>query len=342
MPDSICSLELDYTSKRYDRSSSALEQLYENNWFSPGDVMFNQKYMERYFTIVGEICKDPYTTLKAMDSQTHIHRSTISRNIIELYKERCLFGPWLSMNPHENYSQYVYVMNFSDPHTVFEGLKTFPYVRYHAHTFGEWNTLVITERLLDLSELKGFQSAIVRREKGFTYTPTVTYITWDESWRMVKEGLEIIKLKKKDNNGTLPELCWEKKDWNLYNAFKGNVRQRALPVLKKLGIRYECYIQWKNEILNHCGIHTEFYPQPVQRYTNHCLLLKSRYIESVEELFSLFPTTPVFVEMTDCVLVYVKMTSDDTQNLIDLVYDMKDAGIIEDANYAVVFNEHRS
>ena len=298
--------------------------------------------MKRYFTLVGEICKDPYITLKAMNSQTHIHRSTISRSLIDLYKERCLFGPWLSMNPHENYSQYVYAMNFSDPAAVFEGLKTFPYVRYHAHTFGEWNTLIITERLLDLSALNGFQSAIVRREKGYTYTPPVTYTIWDESWRAVKESLETIKLEERDSNRTLPELCWEKKDWNLYNAFKGNVRKRALPILKKLDIRYEYYMQWKKDLLNHCGIHTEFYPQPVQRYTNHCLLLRSRYIRSVEELFSLFPTTPVFVEMPDCVLVYVKMTSDNTQNLIDLVYDMEDAGIIKDANYAVVFNEHWS
>jgi len=298
--------------------------------------------MERYFTIVGEICKDPYITLKAMNSQTHIHRSTISRNIIDLYKERCLFGPWLSLNPHENYSQYVYVMNFSDPHMVFEGLKYFPHVRYHAHTFGEWNTLVITERLLDLSALKGFQSAIVRREKGYTYTPPVTYTTWEESWRMVKEKLQNMRLKERDTIETLPRLFWERKDWNLYNAFKGNVRQRALPILKKLGIRYEYYMQWKNDVLDHCRIHTVFYPQPVQRYTNHCLLLKSRYIGSVNEVFSLFPTTPVCVEMSDCVLVYVKMTSDDTENLIDLMYDMKDAGVIEDVNYAVVFNEHRS
>jgi len=28
--------------------------------------------------------------------------------------------------------------------------------------------------------------------------------------------------------------------------------------------------------------------------------------------------------------------------LIEMMYDMKDAGIIEDVNYAVVFNEHRS
>jgi hypothetical protein len=200
----------------------------------------------------------------------------------------------------------------------------------------------MTEGLLDLSVLKGFQSAIVRRKKGYTYTPPVSYTTWEESWRAVKENLQNIRLEERDTIKTLPRLFWREEDWKLYNAFKDNVRQRAAPILRELDIKYEYYIRWKKNLVNHCGIHTEFYPQPVQRYTNHCLLLRSRYIRSVEELFSLFPTTPVFVEMSDCVLVYVKMTSDDTKKLIDLIYDLKDIGIIEDVNYAVVFNEHRS
>jgi hypothetical protein len=304
--------------------------------------MFNQKYVERYYTIAGEICRDPYITLKAMHSQTGINRSTISRSIIDLYKARCLFGPWLSVNPHEDYGQYVYVMNFSNPQEIFEGLKTFPHVRYHALSFGEWNTLVITERLLDLSALNGFQSAIVRRKKGFTYTPPVRYTTWEESWRSVKRRLKSITLEEIDSNRTVPELCWGKKDWQLYDAFKNNVRQQATPILRELDIRYECYIQWKKDILNHCGIHTEFYPRPVHLYTNHSLLLKTQHTKNVEELFSLFPTTPVFIEMADSILVYMKMTSDMTVSLIDMLYDMKDSGIVESAHYAVVFNEHRS
>jgi hypothetical protein len=246
------------------------------------------------------------------------------------------------MNPHENYSQYVYVMNFSDPEAVFEGLKSFPHVNYHAHTFGEWNTIVITERLLDLSMLKGFQSAIVRRKKGYTYTPPVTYTTWEESWKTVKEKLQYMKLKERETDETLPRLFWRKEDWKLFDAFKNNVRQRAAPILQELKIRYEYYIRWKKDLVNHCGIHAEFYPQPVQKYTNHCLLLRSRYVHNVEELFSLFPTTTVFVEMVDCVLVYVKMTSDDTENLIEMMYDMRDVGVIEDVKYAIVFNENRS
>jgi hypothetical protein len=60
----------------------------------------------------------------------------------------------------------------------------------------------------------------------------------------------------------------------------------------------------------------------------------------VEEIFSLFPTTPIFVEMGDSMLMYVKMTSDMTGKLIDMVYGMKDRGIAEDAKYAVIFKEH--
>jgi hypothetical protein len=215
-------------------------------------------------------------------------------------------------------------------------------VRYHAITFGEWNTIVMTEGLLDLSVLKGFQSAIVRRRKGFTYTPPVRYTTWGQCWRGVKEKLKDITHIEKDITGRLPTLSWGKNDWKLFEAFKDNVRKTAAPVLRELGIRYKYYMRWKRDVLNHCGIHTEFYPQPVQSYTNHCLLLRSRYIPCVEELFSLFPTTPVFVEMFDYVLVYVKMTADNTKRLVDMVYGMKDTGIIEGARSGMVFSEHRS
>jgi len=302
--------------------------------------VFNQKYVKRYSTIAGEICQDPYITLKGMESRTRIARSTVSRNLIEMYTERCLFGPWLSLNPHENYSQYVYVMNFSDPQYMFEGLKEFPYVRYHAFTFGEWNTIVITERLLDLSVLKGFQSAIVRREKGFTYTPPVTYTTWEECWKRVDEMVETMTLRGYTGRER-PVMCWDETEWALYDAFKRNVRAKVLPIRRKLDVRHEYYAPWRDDVLNHCRIHTEFYPRPVDRYTNHCLLVRTRYGKSVEEVFSLFPTTPVCVEMADWILISVKMTSHDTGRLIKMMYDMKDRGVIEDVKHAVIFKDHR-
>jgi hypothetical protein len=257
-----------------------------------------------------------------------------------MYEEQRLVGPWLSMNPHENYSQYVYLMNFSDPLHMFEGLKGFPHVMYNALTFGEWNTLIIAEKSLEFSVLKGFQSEIWRGEKGFTHTPPITRMSWEQSWREVTQRLETIPLKRDETKKKLLVLDWEEKEWKLYHAFKSNMRQPVKPILRNLGIRYEPFIQWKKSLPEHCGIHTEFYPQPVGTFTNHCLLFKSKYIKAVEELFSLFPTTPVFVEMGDSVLVYVKTTSDMTGKLIDMVYGMKERGIAEDVKYAVIFKEH--
>ena len=62
----------------------------------------------------------------------------------------------------------------------------------------------------------------------------------------------------------------------------------------------------------------------------------------MEEVFSLFPTTPVCVEMADWILISVKMTSHDTGRLIKMMYDMKDRGVIEDVKHAVIFKDHRS
>jgi len=295
---------------------------------------------DKYFPIARKIGEAPFMPISIMSPQIRMSRSTISRCIIRMYEEQRLVGPWLSMKPHENYRQYVYLMNFSDPLHMFEGLKGFPHVMYNALTFGEWNTLIIAEKSLEFSVLKGFQSEIWRGEKGFVYTPPVTRISWEQSWREVKQRLGTIQLKRDEIEKKLPVLDWEEKEWKLYHAFKSNMRQPVKPILRNLGMRYGPFIQWKKSLSEHCGIHTEFYPQPVGTFTNHCLLFKSRYIGAVEELFSLFPTTPIFVEMGDSVLVYVKMTSDMTKKLIDMVYSMKDRGIAEDARYAVIFKEH--
>ena len=296
--------------------------------------------LDKYFPIARKISEAPFMPISIMSPQIRISRSTISRCIIRMYKEQRLVGPWLSMNPHENYRQYVYLMNFSDPLHMFEGLKGFPHVMYNALTFGEWNTLIIAEKSLEFSVLKGFQSEIWRGKKEFTYTPPVTRMSWEQSWREVKQRLGTDLPKRDETEKKLSTLDWGEREWKLYHAFKSNMRQPVKPVLRNLGMRYEPFIQWKKSLPEHCGIHTEFYSQPVGTYTNHCLLFKSRYIGAVEELFSLFPTTPIFVEMGDSVLIYVKMTSDMTSNLIDMIYSMKERGIVEDARYAVIFKEH--
>jgi hypothetical protein len=188
---------------------------------------------------------------------------------------------------------------------------------------------------------KGFQSEIWRGEKGYTYTPPVTRINWDKSWREIKQRLKTISLQPDEPKKTVAVLDWGEKEWNLFHALKFNMRQPMKPVLQNLGIRYEPFSRWKKSLSEHCRIHIEFYPQPVDTYTNHCLLLKSDYIGMVEELFSLLPATPVFIEMFDSVLVYVKTTSRMMKNLIDMVFNMKERGIIEDVHHAVVFDEYR-
>lgn len=87
---------------------------------------------------------------------------------------------------------------------------------------------------------------------------------------------------------------------------------------------------------NHCLIHTEFYPEGWKSYADYCLLLSSDYKNAVTSLFSLFPTTPVIVEMGGYVLVFVKVTSGGTARLFWTIRGMRKAGMIREAKYAVV------
>ena len=65
-------------------------------------------------------------------------------------------GSEIRLRPSQDYKEYVYLLNFNNPGEVFRVLKGFPHVVYHGLTSGHWNTMVVTNRLLNFSKLVGF------------------------------------------------------------------------------------------------------------------------------------------------------------------------------------------
>lgn len=114
------------------------------------------------------------------------------------------------------------------------------------------------------------------------------------------------------------------------------MKQKVVPVLQDIGVQYEVYRRWMKMLENHCVIHTEFYPERWKSYTDFCLLLSSDYRYAVTSLFSLFPTTPVILEMGGYVLAFVKVTSGGTTRLFWTIRAMRKAGMIGEAKHAVV------
>ena len=212
---------------------------------------------------------------------------------------------------------------------------------YQGTTFGDWNTLVITDRFLDFSQLVGFQSLVYQNEKGAVYTPPVAYCPWNTWLQKMYDHLDTLSLKVGSGTAAAPLLDWDENGWKLYHAFKPNMRKKVTPMLKKLHIRYDTYTQWMNTLHNHCSIHTGFYSKGVDAYAQYCFLLDTDYKQSVKSLLSLFPTTPVIMELGTQLLVFLRVVSSEaTKNMMSMIYDMKARGIINTVKKAHMIFEY--
>jgi hypothetical protein len=301
------------------------------------------KKVQKYGKIAQQISKDPAMKVKVIAQNAGMSRNTVSQYLQRMYERHIVVGPWISLKPHEDYTEYVYLMNFSDHFTVFEWLKGFPHVLYHGATFGDWNTMVITDRLLDLSQLVGFESVVYLGKKGIVYTPPVDYCSWSNWLKRMYDHLDTFSFNgESENTGLAPFLDWGADEWKLYHAFKPNVRKKATRVLKKLHVRYETYTQWLDTLHDHCTIHTEFYPEGLNTYVHYCFLLDSDYNQSVKSLFSLFPTTPVIMEVGNQLLVSLKVVSSEaTKNMICMVCDMESRGMVNKVRKALMVYDYK-
>jgi len=296
--------------------------------------------MKNYYRIFEQIYGDPVMSLYDIAANTELSRNTVSKYLREMYAKSIIRGPSLRMKPTQTYREYVYLLNFSDPWKAFRGLKGFPHVVYHGLTCGDWNTMVITDRLLDLSKLVGSEAVIHQGVRYYSYTPKVGYTLWDESFANVYEQLDRftpVETEYKDRR--LTSLDWSEDEWKMFHAFNF-MRKKVTPVLQKIKVRYEAYIKWMKTLHNHCTLHTGFYPQGYKIYLDYCFLLFTDYEKSVKSLFSLFPTTPFIMEVDTQLLVFINVSSSDVQRkLFCLLYDMKRKQMIKRFRHAVaLFN----
>jgi len=295
-----------------------------------------------YCRIAGQLSDYPFIKVNSLAKKVRLHRNTVSRYMKKMYSHRKLIGPWMSLKPHTNYIEYVYLLNSTDPLSVYEELKEFSHIMYHAVTFGHWNTIAITSQLIDFSQLTGFQSVVYQGVKEYVYTPEIEYSTWDYSLkRMHRKLSQFTPFTPEYPNGNVTSMNWGNDQWELYHAFKSNMRQRIMPVLRKIDVRYETFAEWKKTLKNHCTIHAEFYPQGVSTYANYCFLISTEYPHIVKSVFSMLPTTPVVIGTGDHVLVFVKTSSAATEEMISVIRGMKKRRMINQVTHAIVEHDYR-
>jgi hypothetical protein len=292
-----------------------------------------------YYKIFEVIREYPTLPIHDIAAQARLSRNTTSKYLREMYERTILLGPCIRMKSSPDYKEYIYLINFSDPHEVFRKLEGFPHVLYRAMSFGDWNTLIITDKLMDPSKLVGFETLLHKGVKYSSYTLHNEFTSWDEYFVQAYDELVEFKpaLTEEKIRELSPSLSWSEDDWKLFHAFKNNLRTKVTPTLNKIKVRYEAYSKWHKNYLKNCTIHTGFYPHGYDTYSSHCLLMYSDYEQTVKSLFASFPTTPYIMESGKELLLFINTnTPHINRALICLLYDMKTKGIIRKFHHAVV------
>jgi DNA-binding Lrp family transcriptional regulator len=298
----------------------------------PGDDMGKislKTKLKGYYRIYEQIHANPTMPTKDIGPNAGISRNTVAKYIKEMYRDHILVGPYLQVYPVPTYKQYVYLVDFTDPLKAFCGLKGFPHVVYHALTSGDWNTMVITDRLLDVTQLVGFEKVVTQGVRYCSYTPKVELKTWGDTFQDVYRELSQFKRRPEYKIREVTPSTWQENEWKLYYAFK-YIRRPVTPVLQKISVKYEHYMEWKSDLYTHCSVHTGFYPGGYDSYLDYCFLFSTDYEESVKSVFSLFPTTPFFMEVDKHLLTFIQVNTPEVQrNLLCLIHNMQKLGMIK-------------
>ena len=303
--------------------------------------IFAKKRVSHYFEIYEQIYGDPCIPICKIRDNVPVVRNTVSDYLSYMYQYKILRGPYLFMAPAQDYTEYVYLLNFENPHKVAKGLKELSPGMSTGVTFGIWNTLVISNILLNFQTIDGFKNIYFSGEKGIVTTPKVVHRQWENSFKDIDERMDQFTEETFSKENQVHPLPWGPDEWNLFYAFKDNVRKKKTVTLKEIGVRYDVFMPWRKTLEQYCSVHTEFYPEGYNRYMHYLFLFSTEYKEFITLLFSLFPTTSTIMPVGDRLLVKVNIHAIDMEyRLFETIQELERRRIIEGYSCVTLLSEY--
>lgn len=292
------------------------------------------------YKIFNQIYEVPTIKIYKIRDKTEICRNVIPTYVSNMYARGIMRGPFLFMRATPEYKEYLYLMNFQDPFSTIEGLKEFPHVVYARMAAGDWNVVVITDRLLDLSQLVGAEDMVFQTIVYCRKTPKVLYTPWEKSFAAIHQKIEMFSpVQKTENCRVSPSLYWGEDEWALYQIFKTNLRKKVISSLRENRIRYDTFTKWKNTLHNYCTVNTEFYPAGYYEYARYSFLFSTDYPEKVKSVFSELPATPIFLELDNHLFAILSVVSPGCiKALFRSVFFMKAKKMINEFKTAVMLH----
>ena len=295
-----------------------------------------EKRLPKYHKIYGQIYEDPSIPLYQIMKNTGISRSTVSRYLIEMYDLSIIKGPLIFVKPAQNYHQYVTFLKFEHPLLAYQGFKGFPSLLSRSLAVGGWNIMLVCEKIMNFSSLKGFRECILQGAKGVTYLPKVTSFDWKTALEKMYSSLSPPR-EKSSLYHEIPCNHWEKKEWILATEFKHNIRTLAMPILKENNIRFERYQKWFSCLPEYAHIYTAFYPYGLEQYFVFDFLFRTEYQKQLADILGMLPSTSLFFSVGSYLMARLSLLSkNEKDELFSFIYNLGEEGYFSDFHHASV------
>jgi len=288
-----------------------------------GDI---SKKIKDYHKIYEQVYENPSIPLYQITKNTGISRSKASRYLQEMYKMSILKGPLIFVKPAENYKLHAAFLEFEHPVPTYQGFNGFPNVVHRNLSLGNWNILLICEKSMDFSVLKGFNQRIHQGAKSVTCLSKVTSVDWDQSIKRMYKGISPPK-QKSTLYEEIPYIPWNNQEWILYHKLRHNTRSRVMPVLRECKIRFVQYQKWLSDLPQFVNIQPAFYPSGLENYFIIDFLFQSCYHKELTHILGMLPSTSVFFSAGEYLLTRVSLLTKIQENeLVSLIFHLGEKG----------------
>jgi hypothetical protein len=285
--------------------------------------MSSEGKMEEYHTIYEQLYEYPLISLHEIAENTGIPIDAVSQYIHEMYKSSILKGPAIFLKPAKNYYQHVHFLAVDNPLSAYESLTGSRHTISVNIECGQWNSLVISEEVVDFSGLKGSEKCIHQGRKGVTSLSKVTSLDWDQSLEKIHSKIAP-PTKESTLHEEIPGINWSTEEWILYEKFKYKIRAEAESILKECEINYQQYQKWLAKLPEIAVIQPAFYPAGLDNYSLCDFLFRSQYQKQLVTVLGMLPSTSLFFSAGDH--LFVRVFVQKKNDLASLISELETKG----------------
>jgi hypothetical protein len=290
------------------------------------------KKILNYHKIYEQVYENPGISSKEIGKRTGISGGLVPQYLEEMYEKSIMGGPFIFLKPAQNCLRYGAFCKAKDLLKTFKSIIDVPSVIYASLAWGYWNIQTISDAVIDFSVLKGITECCLQDVKSATRLSRVVYTDWDVSMEKIQEVLSPPE-KETTFHHIIPEIPWNKKEWDLYEHLKLNTRVKVLPVLRERKIKFEHYQTWVKILPQYTYIQPTFFPHGLDKYLTFDFLFESVYHRQLTHILGMLPFTSVFFSVGD--YLYARLAILDTKERDSLFSLMSQ---LEDLTYITNFH----